>query len=78
MDIDTHAEVWAAEQHESADASDWYAWIAEAQRLAGHDLDGDEATDGYSLDYAHEAWSSGKTVRDYILTIPAASIVLPA
>jgi hypothetical protein len=44
----------------------WHAWIAEARRLAGHDMDGDEDADGYSLDTAYDAMNSGLTPAQYV------------
>ena len=35
------------------------------------DLDGDEATDGFSIDYAWEAYARGDTPEDYHSTLPA-------
>lgn len=73
--MNDHLATWAAETATSEEEQRWFAWIAEAQRLAGHDLDGDEREDGYSLDVAHQAFRDGKTARDYILTIPADALV---
>lgn len=74
--MNDHLATWAAETATSVEEQRWFTWIAEARRLAGHDLDGDEREDGYSIDVAHQAFRDGKTARDYVLTIPAASIVL--
>lgn len=73
--MNDHLATWAAETATSDEEQRWFAWIAEAQRLAGHNLDGDEREDGYSLDVAHQAFRDGKTARDYIVTIPAAALI---
>ena len=43
----------------------WLAWIDEAEALFGHSLDGDQALDGYSLDYAYDAYRDGLTPVEY-------------
>ena len=43
----------------------WLRWCAEAERLVGHDLDGDQEEDGFSLDYAYEAFLRGVTPATY-------------
>lgn len=50
--------------------SKWDAWIKHARQLVGHDLDGDQAVDGYSLDGAHDAFERGETVHEYIGRLP--------
>ena len=41
--------------------TDWDRWLDEAERLAGHNLDGDEHEDGYSLDGMGEKFEAGLT-----------------
>jgi hypothetical protein len=41
-------------------------WAAAVERILGHDLDGDQQTDGYSLDGALAAFERGVTVRQYV------------
>lgn len=73
--MNDHLATWAAEVATSPEEQTWFAWIATAQTIAGHDLDGDEREDGYSLDVAYQAFRDGKTPRDYILTIPGAALI---
>lgn len=40
-------------------------WADRVERIVGHDLDGDQSEDGYSLDGALEAFESGMTAKDY-------------
>ena len=47
----------------------WERWITRAERLAGHDLDGTQEVDGYSYDYAMEAYDAGSTVEAYVKSI---------
>jgi hypothetical protein len=53
------------ERESGADtASDraWFAWCKAVERLVGiEDLDGDQATDGYSIDFAHDLFADGDT-----------------
>lgn len=63
---DTHLIGWLAESAAS-DATAWERWVAEAERLAGHSLDGDEPSgDKYSMDSAYSAWKSGAAPADYV------------
>ena len=53
MPSDDHAAIWA---HESAacEPTAWERWINEVESLLGHGADGDQSTDGYSLDGFYE------------------------
>lgn len=54
----------------------WLRWIAAAEKVAGHDLDGDNSAQaraagtacGYSLDEALEAFERGETPAGYVAT----------
>lgn len=65
VESDVHAETWAAESSVSNHELAWLSWIAEAQRIFGGSLDGDQVADGYSLDYAYDAWLEGTSPADY-------------
>ena len=54
------------------DGGGWYRWLAYASKLAGHDLDGDENVDGYSLDGAYDAWEAGESAASYVTRTNAA------
>jgi hypothetical protein len=44
----------------------WMKWVSDAEALLGIDsLDGDQEGDGYSLDYAQDAYSDGLTPEQY-------------
>lgn len=52
----------------------WFTFVAEAERLLGHDLDGndvDEAGCGYSLDEAYDAWEAGSSASAYVANVKA-------
>ncbi|MDW9772582.1 hypothetical protein GOA89_11400 [Sinorhizobium meliloti] len=44
----------------------WLKWCATVERMLGHDLDGNQAEDGYSLDYAYEAFLKGHKPPSYV------------
>jgi len=48
---------------------DWEYWAEKAEALAGHDLDGNQETDGYSIDFAYDAYKAGQTPEDYVASI---------
>jgi hypothetical protein len=50
-------ETIAYEFTESANDARWSRWCMQAERLLGHDLDGDQALNGYSLDEAWELYT---------------------
>lgn len=43
----------------------WDQWIDDVESAVGHSMDGDQEIDGYSLDYAHDAFNGGYTAADY-------------
>lgn len=63
-------ELIAFESHEATGGNPWLAWIAQAEQIVGHALDGDQTVDGYSLDFALDAFRTGKTPKEYVATIP--------
>lgn len=59
----------------------WLRWVASAEALAGHDLDGDNSAAaqaagtacGYSLDEAVEAFERGETAAAYVASFRRAA-----
>lgn len=49
----------------------WLAWCRKVESILGHDLDGDQARDGYSLDFAHDEFCNGLTPAQYVSEIRA-------
>lgn len=39
----------------------WEAWVAEVEQLLGHDVDGDQVVDGYSLGFTHKMFRAGRS-----------------
>lgn len=60
---------FAALESRALEPHPWDIWIEEAERLAGHDLDGDDDIEGYSLDAAHDAFEAGQSPGDYVRQI---------
>lgn len=60
---------FAAYEREALKDGPWELWVKEAEQLAGHDLDDDQSEDGYSLDFAHDAFRAGKSPVDYVNSI---------
>lgn len=47
----------------------WLRWCTRAEDMLGHDLDGDQARDGYSIDGALAAFRDGASVVEYVLDV---------
>lgn len=50
----------------------WLKWADEAERLLGHELDGNDADAsgcGYSIDEACNVWSEGKSAHAYVAMV---------
>ncbi len=56
----------------------WFAWLRKVERMLGHGLDGNQIADGYSLDYAADAFDGRQTAEDYFLEVTAAKAELDA
>lgn len=73
----THLE-FAALESEALEPTGWTAWIDKAEAIArklgiGRDepgnLDGDQTEDGFSLDYAYDAFRDGRSPACYVDSI---------
>jgi hypothetical protein len=51
--------------------SPWEIWAEQVEKILGHDLDGDQEANGYSLDFALEQFYRGATPAEYAATVPA-------
>jgi hypothetical protein len=63
-----HLEFTASESA-ALEPSDWENWAFEVEAILGHTLDGDQTLDGYSQDYASDAWEAGKTPEEHAETV---------
>ena len=41
----------------------WEKWAEKVEELLGHDLDGDQEEDGYSIDYAYDFYMKHQSVQ---------------
>lgn len=57
-----HLEFAASESFVSNKTKSWNNFVARVEKALGHDLDGDQARDGYSMDHAYDMWNSGSTL----------------
>ena len=69
---DAHLDLWRAETA-ATEPDGWERWIAKARDIAGHDLDGNEASDAdnYSMDSAFAVWKSGSSLAEYVASFQA-------
>ena len=42
--------------------ADWLEWVDDVEQTIGHDLDGDQTADGYSMDWIYALWKQGLAV----------------
>lgn len=71
---DNHLELGMQESHAATHVSTWQTWCEAVEAALGHDLDGTQWIDGYSLDYARQhyhddcqAYGEGNaSVTDYV------------
>jgi hypothetical protein len=85
-EINPHLALWQSENYVSPGERAWLAWVAKAEKLLGHDLDGDNSeaakvagtSCGYSLDEAHDAFADGVTVEEYAAEVMAEKAALAA
>ena len=59
--FDSHLATWQAETAVPASERAWLAWIGRVEALLGHSADGDQRTDGYSMDGFYELWQRGRS-----------------
>lgn len=57
--FDSHLATWQAETAVPASERAWLAWIGRVEALLGHSADGDQRTDGYSMDGFYALWKRG-------------------
>ena len=69
----THLELWQSETYVSASEAAWLDWAKQVEAKLGHSLDGDQAEDGYSIDYAYDAFADGVSVDDYCAEVSDAA-----
>lgn len=70
-EINPHLGLWQSENYESPFEKRWMRWSDQVEKLLGHDLDGDEASDGYSIDGAFANFEAGETAENYVAEVRA-------
>jgi hypothetical protein len=60
---------FAAYEREALKKSPFEFWAERVEKILSHDLDGDQITDGYSLDAASDAFDLGMTPAQYAATV---------
>lgn len=60
-----HDEVWQMETESLNSDAAWIKWTNYVETYLGHDLDGDQEKDGYSIDHAYDAYRGGMTAKAY-------------
>lgn len=51
------------ESYVSPGEREWLKWAKAVEKIMGHDIDGNQERDGYSIDYAYAAWEAGDSAR---------------
>lgn len=64
-----HIANWENENYQAPSERAWLSWIDQVERLFGRDVDGDQDTDGYSMDKFHDLWKLGSTPQQAIAQI---------
>lgn len=64
-----HLEFAQSESYVSPREREWERWVQRVEKLLGHSLDGNQQRDGYSLDYANDAFEDGLKPADYVFEV---------
>ena len=64
--MDDHMSTWVAENGYSGQDASWDNWTRAVESMFGHGLDGDQNANGFSFDFAHDAWEDGVTPQSYV------------
>ena len=77
-EINPHLALWQSENWVSPVERDWERFVRKVEAILGHGLDGDDQTDGYSIDTAHDFFAEGETPEAYALEAMANEMELEA
>lgn len=67
-EFDNHLALGLAESA-ACNPTDGERWLDAVEALLGHDIDGDQATDGYSIDAFVVLWQNGRTPEQAIAEV---------
>lgn len=70
-EINPHLALAVSESYVSEGERAWERFVRKVERKLGHSLDGTQGIDGYSLDYACDAFDAGVTVDEYVAEVRA-------
>lgn len=70
----THIELWQIETYISPQEHAWCGYVAEVEAHLGHDLDGDQDEDGYSIDRCHDFFCDGANAEQAVCEFEALKI----
>jgi hypothetical protein len=73
----THAEFAAMESYVSPNERAWLVWVKKVEAILGHSLDGDQERDGYSLDFANDAFHDGCSAEAYAAEVTTGILADP-
>lgn len=68
-DINPHLGLLASESYVSPGERGWYEFVRQVEKRLGFGLDGNQQTDGFSLDYAHAAFEAHVTPTEYVAEV---------
>lgn len=57
--------IFMAGERIPSEDDEWEAWVREVESILGFSLDGNQERDGYSIDFAHDAFREGVTAAEY-------------
>jgi hypothetical protein len=77
-EINPHLGLLRSESHVSDSERDWFRWLRKVEQKLGHSIDGNQATDGYSLDYANDYWVNCDSPDVYVADVRVAKAELDA
>lgn len=77
-EINPHLGLWQSETFVSDNEREWLRYVRRAEKLLGHSIDGNEATDGYSLDRCNDYFTNCDEVEIYVADVIAAKAELDA
>lgn len=69
-----HLETYQFEKYVPQDERNWLAWANSVEAILKHSLDGNQNTQGYSLDYAYNWFKLGAKPQAYANSVKAAKL----
>jgi hypothetical protein len=68
-EINQHLETYEMEVYVPKSEAAWSKWYDACEKMLGHNLDGDQLEDGYSVDYAYDVFLNGISAEYYVMMI---------